>query len=106
MIVVFLILTLALGAEALDPVTGGLQLVGLGFEFLEGLRDVDGFDALEVGAARREETVGHGGNDAVVDKLLYPAGIAEVGLLILEGLLDSHLQGKVGLGGEDKLIAL
>ena len=39
------------GSEALDPMTGGLQIDGGGFELLKGFRDIGGFDVLEVGAA-------------------------------------------------------
>ena len=85
---------------------GGLQLGGFGFELLEGLRDVGGFDALVVGATRGEDAIGHRGDDAVVDELLYPAGVAEVGLLRSERLPDGCLQRVVGLVGEDILVAL
>ena len=68
---------------------GGLQLNCLGTEFLEGLHDVGGLDTLEVVTSRGENTVGHGGDDAVLDKLLYPTGIAEVGQLLGEGLDNS-----------------
>lgn len=39
------------GSEALDPMTGGLQIDGGGFELLKGFRDISGFDVLEVVAA-------------------------------------------------------
>lgn len=73
----------ASGTEAFHPMAGGLRLDGLGFEGLVGLRDVNGFDVLQVVAACGIDAVGHGGDDPVVDKLLYPTGIAEVGLHVL-----------------------
>ena len=101
----------------------GLQRGGFGTETLEGLRDIGGFDALEVDRGGEEialsshgrgvvcihggnNTIGHGGDDAVADELLYPTGIAEVLVLRLQGLIDgtAHLLGS--LGGEDIVVAL
>ena len=55
---------------------------GFGIVSLEGLRDVGGFDALIVGAAGGEDTVGHSGDDPIMNELIYPSGIAEVGHLL------------------------
>ena len=52
----------------------GLQRSGLRMETLEGLRDIGGFDTLEVSDRgsvnihRRNDTIGHGGDDAVTDE--------------------------------------
>ena len=63
------------GAKTGDPVTGGFQLDGLWLEILKSLPDVNGFDMLQVIAACGIDTVSHRRDDAVVDKLVYPAGI-------------------------------
>ena len=94
------------GAEALDPVAGGLQLGGFGFELLEGLLDIGDLDPLEVLAACGVDAVCHGRDDAVVDKLIDPAGITEVGLLQTERFVYRILHGLNHFIGEDVLIAL
>ena len=70
------------GGEARHDVATGLQADGFGIVSLEGLRDVGGFDALVVGAAGGEDTVGHSGDDPIMNELIYPSGIAEVGHLL------------------------
>ena len=94
------------GAEALDPVAGGLQLDGLGIELLEGLRDIGGFDALEVVAACGEDAISHGGDDPIMDELIDPAGIAEVGHFLSQSLTNDLLHFSISLIGEDILITL
>ena len=80
------------GAETGDPVTGGFQLDGLWLEILKSLPDVNGFDMLQVIAACGIDTVGHRRDDTIVDKLVYPAGITEVGRLLGYRLCDGFLQ--------------
>ena len=72
--------------------TGGFQLDGLWLEILKSLPDVNGFDMLQVIAACGIDTVSHRRDDAVVDKLVYPAGITEVGRLLGYRLCDGLLQ--------------
>ena len=92
------------GAEALDPVAGGLQLDGLRIELLESLRDIGGFDALEVIAACGEDAISHGGDDPIMDELIDPAGIAEVGHFLSQRLTNDLLHLSISLIGEDVLV--
>ena len=94
------------GAEAFDHLAVGLQRSGLGREALEGLRDVGGLDVLVVAAACGVETIGHGGDDAIVDKLLDPTGIAKLGLFHLQRLVDGLAQFVLGLVGQNIVLAL
>ena len=81
-------------------------------ETLEGLRDIGGFNTLEVSDRgsvnihRRNDTIGHGGDDAVTDELLYPAGVAEMLILRLQGLVDGITHLLSGLGGKDVIVAI
>ena len=61
------------GGEARHDVATGLQADGFGIVSLEGLRDVGGFDALVVGATGGEDTVGHSGDDPIMNELIYPS---------------------------------
>ncbi len=84
----------------------GLQRSGLGTEALKSLRDVGGLDTLEVGTRRREDTIGHGGDDAVAHELLYPTGIAKLLVLLPKCLIDDVTQLCLSLSGEGIILSL
>ena len=86
----------------------------MGTEAFEGAHHIRGFDALEVSDRGggcvdihgRDDAIRQSGDDAVVDELLYPAGVAEFREFHLQGLFDGLPQFGLSLVGEDVILFL
>lgn len=84
---------LCLGVEA--HLSARLQLYHAWVELLVSLLDIGGKNMLVVLDGSECDTISHSRNDAVSDKLLHPAGIAEVLSPLCEGV--AYLLAKNGL---------